>query len=612
MRLAPALMLALSAAYAWAAGSLQTDWVGGPGVPGPVTYWQQSFDTSSGISYSGTGGFIILTYSSILHWIHSTGPGGEEMCIVDTDGDEDLDVVACQFAWDRISHWENLDGSGLNWARTIIVDSLPSGAVSIDHCDIDLDGDVDFVVTSYDGPYLIENTGGAWEKHQLGDLYCRVIRFCDIDGDGDEDFITAGYSSGRWWENLDGAGGSWLMHLIWPSGYTADCIRPGDFDGDGDVDVVLSRSAAPQVVWFENVDGVGGSWTAHTACSSIGGQYPTELLLSGLEAVDLDQDGDEDVIVAGSNPLPEGRVIWVENLNGLGTSWQPHPVDLDLSGVCSVDAADLDGDGDADVMACSGGNWGEEIAAWYENMDGEGTAWNGHALDETVMYPTDIASEDMDADNDPDVVFCDGIAGVRWYEFSRASSGWLESSILDPPGGSQLQWTDLSWEATVLPGTTLTFQVRASNDPDAMGEWSPEISTPGSLSALLPEPAWYFQYRVNMATSAPPTTPTLDELLVQYDPVGIEGGPESTEPCLTITSGNPSSGVLTLDVYLPEAGQASLGIYDLAGRLVSEPLAGEIEAGHHQLTLTGLPAGCYQAVLDCGTERIQVRLVVLR
>jgi hypothetical protein len=612
MRLTPALMLALPAAYAWAAGSLQTDWVGGPGVPGPVTYWQQSFDSSSGISYAGTGGSIILTYSSILHWIHSTGPGGDEMCIVDTDGDGDLDIVSCQSSWDRISHWENLDGTGLNWARTIIVDSLPSGAVSLDKSDIDLDGDVDFVVTTSDGPYLIENTGGAWEKHQLGDLYGRVIRFCDIDGDGDEDFITAGYSSGRWWENLDGVGGSWLMHLVWQSGYTADCIRPCDFDGDGDVDVVLSRSAAPQVVWFENVDGVGGSWAAHTACSSIGGQYPTELLLSGLEVADMDQDGDEDIVVAGSNPLPEGRVIWVENLNGLGTSWQPHPVDLDLSGVYSVDAADLDGDGDADVMAYSGGSWGVRIVAWYENMDGEGTDWNGHVLDETTWEAQDIASCDMDADGDPDVVVCDGIAGVRWYGFSRATTGWLESSILDPPGESQLQWTDLSWEATVLPGTTLTFQVRASNDLADMGEWSPEISTPGSLSALLPEPAWYFQYRVNMATAAPPTTPMLDELLVQYDPVGIEGGPEPAELCLTITSGNPSPGTVTLDIYLPETCSTNLGIYDITGRLVSELLVGIAEAGHHQLAVSDLPTGCYSVLLRTPTESIRSMLVVLR
>ena len=101
-------------------------------------------------------------------------------------------------------------------------------------------------------------------------------------------------------------------------------------------------------------------------------------------------------------------------------------------------------------------------------------------------------------------------------------------------------------------------------------------------------------------------------MLVQYDPVGIEGDPDSSVPCLTVLSGNPSPGAVVLDVYLPEPGQADLRIYDLAGRLVSEPLAGWIDAGHHQLSVSDLPTSCYQAVLTAPSTRIGVRLVVLR
>ena len=201
---------------------------------------------------------------------------------------------------------------------------------------------------------------------------------------------------------------------------------------------------------------------------------------------------------------------------------------------------------------------------------------------------------------------------MLWYEFSRATSGWLESSILDPPGGSQEQWTDRTWESTTPAGTGLTFQVRASNDPSDMGEWSSEIVAPGSLSPYLPDPAWYFQYRVNLSTAVPPLTPVLDKVTVLYDLMGAPGGGEPSEPSLTILSGNPSPGAVTLDVYLPEAGQADLRIFDIAGRVVEEPLAGQLEAGHHQFTITDLPSGCYQAVMTASTDRIGVRLVVLR
>jgi hypothetical protein len=109
----------------------------------------------------------------------------------------------------------------------------------------------------------------------------------------------------------------------------------------------------------------------------------------------------------------------------------------------------------------------------------------------------------------------------------------------------------------------------------------------------------------------PPTTPMLDEVLVQYNPVGIEGEPESSEPSLTVISGNPSPGSVVLDASLPEAGPAEVRIYDIVGRLVEVPLAGQIEAGHHQLTVMDLPTGCYRAVLTTDGFSTEAELVIL-
>jgi len=507
--------------------------------------------------------------------------------------------------------WRNLNGTGGIWERITIAESL-TDVRAIDATDMDQDGDPDFAVGSSDGSFWLENTGSGWATHQVSTQNVDCIQAGDIDGDGDSDFTAwREYSySGRWYENLDGVGGAWQEHTVWQGEYAALCGRLEDLDADGDVDVLISQEDLPNVVYFENLDGQGSSWAVHVVCSAIGSVY---LQWFGLEASDLDLDGDFDVIVAGSDPMPEGMVAWIENLDGTGGSWQKHSIENSLVGANSISIEDLDGDGDRDVMATSGSKfgWDENLVVWYENIDGEETVWNGHELDTTTADACDVASVDMDGDGDPDVVASDNFIGMRWYEFSRATSGWLESSILDPPGGSQLQWTDLSWEATVPPGTILTFQVRASNDPADMGDWSPAFAVPGGITQYLPEPAWYFQYRVNMMTGVPPGSPVLDELLVQYDPVGIEGGPDPTEPCLTVLSGNPSSGVVTLDVYLPEAGQTSLGIYDLSGRLVSEPLEGNQEAGHHEVVIDDLPTGCYWITSTTSGSSLGVNLVVL-
>lgn len=602
--------LLLLPACALAIGSQQLDWSGGPGVPGPVTYWEEYFSGNYRISWAGAGGYLVLGCIPLMHWIHSDGVGCHEMDVVDIDGDGDLDVAGCRSTWDKVFIWENLDGQGGSWADMRIADSLDTPK-SIDAADIDQDGDWDLVVSTFVGSVWLENAGEQdWPVHPVGSTEAWCVRAGDIDGDDDIDVIACETDPDYevfWCENLDGSGGAWQEHLI-VSGGMPNFVRLVDVDGDSDLDVLASFKQAPKVVFFENSDGSGGEWVEHIIAQNVGDQYNW---LIDIAPEDIDQDGDTDIAVSASYQLPEGLVVWYENTDGAGLIWQIHTVDNDLSGVSSIEAADLDADGDADLMACSGAQWGEELVAWYENVEGDGSAWNRHELTTTMDAPCDVMGRDIDQDGDLDVVVAQNNI-MRWYEFSRATSGWLESSILDPPGGSQEQWTDLGWEAAVPPGTILTFQVRASNDPSDMGEWSPAFAVPGSLAPYLPDPGWYFQYRVNMVTGVPPITPVLDEVLVQYDPVGIEGAPDGSEPSLTILSGNPSPGAITFDVYLPEAGQVSLRIFDIAGRVVIRPLSGQIEAGHQELTVTDLPIGCYRAVLTTDSFGTEAWLTVLR
>ena len=76
-------------------------------------------------------------------------------------------------------------------------------------------------------------------------------------------------------------------------------------------------------------------------------------------AADLDGDGDEDLLAGGA-----GRLDWFQNL-GAGSFGEGRRISSGVGGIGGIDTADLDGDGDLDVLSAS--YIGNKIA-WFENL----------------------------------------------------------------------------------------------------------------------------------------------------------------------------------------------------------------------------------------------------
>jgi hypothetical protein len=75
----------------------------------------------------------------------------------------------------------------------------------------------------------------------------------------------------------------------------------------------------------------------------------------------MDNDGDADVLGAAHS---DDDITWWENATGDGTSWTEHTIDGSFNGAHSVHAADVDGDGDQDVLGAA--TYGDDIT-WWEN-----------------------------------------------------------------------------------------------------------------------------------------------------------------------------------------------------------------------------------------------------
>ena len=128
-------------------------------------------------------------------------------------------------------------------------------------------------------------------------------------------------------------------------------------------------------------------------------------------AADLDGDGDADVLSASWG---DDKIAWYEN-SGSGVFGAQQVISTKADGARSVYAIDLDGDGDADVLSASASLLDFKIA-WYENLGG-GAFGSQQVITTPADFPLSVYATDLDGDGDADVLsaslFDDKIV---WYE----------------------------------------------------------------------------------------------------------------------------------------------------------------------------------------------------
>ena len=255
---------------------------------------------------------------------------------LNNDGREDIIISEFGFRQGSLSWFENT-GNG-NYARHMLR-ALP-GAVRTEVYDFNKDGKPDIaalMAQGDEGVYIYYNEGnGKFREERLirfppayGSNYFQLF---DFNGDGFMDIITTNGDNADYSVILKPYHG---IRIFYNNGsnqfeqkyflpvYGAQKAIPADFDNDGDIDIAsiafypdYERLPEESFIYWENTG--NNSYKRYTFNGFANGRWLT------MDAGDMDGDGDKDIIL-GSALIPVGHVppLYIKQ-------WQSQPVSIML------------------------------------------------------------------------------------------------------------------------------------------------------------------------------------------------------------------------------------------------------------------------------------------
>ncbi len=235
-------------------------------------------------------------------------------------------------------------------------------------------------------------------------------------------------------------------------------VRAADIDNDGRLDVVTAGYNTDTIAWYRNTGGAAWTRTVVNPTLAVNGPVKTHV-------ADLDADGDLDILSVSEL---DDRLAWFEN-NGTGSSFTARTISTLSDGARAVVVADLNRDGRPDV-AIAGLNDG--LVRIFQNNGDRTFAASVTVNSATQLGLADVSAADIDGDGWIDLVTAAaGSNRIAWYrnDATPFSGNW---------GG----------------GTTIRAASTATGEPRADGVTPVDVDGDGDLDVVVPS---YSENRVD-------------------------------------------------------------------------------------------------------------------
>lgn len=430
------------------------------------------------VLYENLGGSFVLNDKKILI-ADTIAP--LRISDYDNDGDPDIMGVSGELG-SYTTRWLENTSTGL-----VVHDLYVSRDALYDWqpVDLDKDGDMDQVLKLADTILVVENKGGNYSVVNKFDKRFAYINMFDVDGDNDIDLLSTTEFETSWFENTGNASLgtettiepyqgapeamckvdlnndkdmdlvlSYEYHLVWkenkgngrfgpdqlisddfgPHGTDERSVQAADFNGDGEMDILITNDGLRLVAWYENLG--KGKFGPRQTLSDI--DYAIDNLYA--HPMDVDGDGDVDIVWGDLGNHPN----WNENLGGGKFSDPKILLGRDNDRYWKLHLADMDNDGKMDLVTTIRGSSAKLGFGfrWHKN-EGNGVfskqdyRHDGHGakMTEKVMVI------DTDGDGDVDVLELSTRRSTVFFHENLGGGSFIKPTQFSVNGSYDMDFT---------------------------------------------------------------------------------------------------------------------------------------------------------------------------
>jgi hypothetical protein len=324
------------------------------------------------------------------------------VAVADFDGDGDEDIVSGDDEGDAVVVWEN-DGTPFagGWLSQTVGTRNVINAVAVGDFD-GVDGP-DIVSVDEDNAVVVWKNDGTpfddtWDSQVVGTRGDDIndVAVGDFDGNGDLDIVSGDYEHAVViWRN-DGTpfSGGWNSQVVGSKPNTISSVAVGDFNGDEDLDIVCGDEDNEITVWENDGTPFNDGWARQV----VGTGGPIEEEVEVVAVGDFEGDGDPDIASGDASSLV---LVWENDGSPFSGGWISQTVGTRSEAIESLAVGDLDCNGTLDIVS---GDEDYDVIVWENDGTPFDGGWAHQVVAKRPQEVNAVALGDLDGDYDLDIV----------------------------------------------------------------------------------------------------------------------------------------------------------------------------------------------------------------